>query len=736
MTDRMQTASDLWPRRSVVWRDSPVVDQRAVQSPAAVIPTSQLNRPQWPLRSVASYAEQRPVSTTLFACLARRANSVAAATVRVYRTADKEPVPDHLLRQLLRSPNPEQSEAEFLAFIQTVADVAGFCPVEKVRSEAGRVVQLWPVRPDWCRPIPRDQAPPDWEYRVPGQPPTVIAAEDMLVYRPVPTLDRGATGLSLVSVALRQIGIERAMDDFTAALFQRGAVPMIALTYDSGYDAPDESEKEELREVYKSKYGGSGNWLEPVNMTGVKDVKRIGFDLDELAYNDLRGNTAAAICQVLGVPPILIGAPIGLDASTYSNYEQARRAFYEDIIVPVWAGLDGALTRGLVPEFGDDRVDLEFDTDAVPALERRFENERLLQFRLAFTSGPVFRVNELRAEWGYPPLDGVDSAIGESLYDPAWGATGGVTVTPVRAAPPTVQRRLAIEATRYEVRTIGEVERRYLPVTETRATAGEKARKRFTRLAKKFAPKLATFWREQGERVVDELGSRARAVAIARQQAVGLTTSPHWEEIRSSATSQLVTRDIAEPTVDWGGEADALRLLIGGLHERLGEEAWSDLIALLGADDMVDWDLSNPNIQAVLEELAQRVTDIAEVTRADVQRVVGKAIEAGETVDQLADRLKGLFEETYKDRALTVARTESQVAYNSASAVGYRESGLVDYVQLLDNPGHADQYGASDGLTCAQRDGLVVRLEDVGGHVAAEHPNGSLAIAPIVAGEE
>jgi hypothetical protein len=81
-----------------------------------------------------------------------------------------------------------------------------------------------------------------------------------------------------------------------------------------------------------------------------------------------------------------------------------------------------------------------------------------------------------------------------------------------------------------------------------------------------------------------------------------------------------------------------------------------------------------------------------------------------------------------------VARTESMVAYNTASTMGYRESGVVDRIEMVDNADHPEDYGASDGLTCAQRDGMVVDLSDVDRHIEAEHPNGSLALIPILSG--
>ena len=76
------------------------------------------------------------------------------------------------------------------------------------------------------------------------------------------------------------------------------------------------------------------------------------------------------------------------------------------------------------------------------------------------------------------------------------------------------------------------------------------------------------------------------------------------------------------------------------------------------------------------------------------------------------------------------------VSYGHASTLGFRESGVVDRIQCFDNSTHDDPYpGAADGLTCAQRDGLVDTLDSAELHIESEHPNGSLVISPILVGE-
>ena len=99
---------------------------------------------------------------------------------------------------------------------------------------------------------------------------------------------------------------------------------------------------------------------------------------------------------------------------------------------------------------------------------------------------------------------------------------------------------------------------------------------------------------------------------------------------------------------------------------------------------------------------------------------------------ELADRLRGLFAETYRGRATVVARTESQTAYNLASRDAYEESGVVAAAELLDNPAHGGYGGDGDGLTCQERDGLVVELGQTERHVLGTHPNCVLAVAPVL----
>jgi hypothetical protein len=197
--------------------------------------------------------------------------------------------------------------------------------------------------------------------------------------------------------------------------------------------------------------------------------------------------------------------------------------------------------------------------------------------------------------------------------------------------------------------------------------------------------------------------------------------------------AQRSTRAIADLTaIDWPAEDEALDAIIRQLWDLMGDTATEQTNELLGLSTELQWTISNPWVREVLGEVATRVTDINDTTRDAIRVVVGDALNAGTNIPDLSKQLEDLFDITYSGRAETIARTESQVAYNTAQVRGYRESGLVNEAELLDNPEHDEDPG-SDGLTCAERNGLIVSLDDIPRHIAAEHPRGSLAVAPVLA---
>ncbi len=117
---------------------------------------------------------------------------------------------------------------------------------------------------------------------------------------------------------------------------------------------------------------------------------------------------AREIALAFGVPPMLLGIP---GDNTYSNYQEANRAFWRQTVLPLLGRLAEALGHWLAPAFTEDGhgggLRLWFDADQVEALSS--EREALWA-----------RVGAAQA------LVRAFTMIGISLYTPAHHAAGNL----------------------------------------------------------------------------------------------------------------------------------------------------------------------------------------------------------------------------------------------------------------------------------------------------------------------
>ena len=107
------------------------------------------------------------------------------------------------------------------------------------------------------------------------------------------------------------------------------------------------------------------------------------------------------IARVYGVPKVMMG---DLERTTFSNFQTARRVFWEDTIVSQLAFYQEKVQHMLMPNFGDPSLFVEFDLSQVQAL-RENEND-LASRRQQYVSSGIMTVDEVRQEMNLPALGG------------------------------------------------------------------------------------------------------------------------------------------------------------------------------------------------------------------------------------------------------------------------------------------------------------------------------------------
>jgi phage portal protein BeeE len=103
---------------------------------------------------------------------------------------------------------------------------------------------------------------------------------------------------------------------------------------------------------------------------------------------------------VYGVPKPMLG---DVERISFSNFNTARKVFWEDTIVPQLVFYQEALNRRLLPRLGDPSLFVEFDTGAVEALQES-ENDRATR-RQGYVKAGIMTINEARREMNLPPVD-------------------------------------------------------------------------------------------------------------------------------------------------------------------------------------------------------------------------------------------------------------------------------------------------------------------------------------------
>jgi len=300
-----------------------------------------------------------------YACIsfiARSASEVPFKVVSVSsRNREYSVSRRHLLVQLLENPNPDMTFSDFIATTFGYLNIAGNCYWEKERSAVGRVVALWPMQPDRVRPIPGTDGRVSGYAYTHGDKTVIIPAANVLHFKYFHPLN-AYEGLSPMQVAARRIDVDTASTDSVRAFFDNKTVPAALLIVKKKLLL---NEAERIKADWKARF--TRNYHDVAVIDQDMDFKVVGQNYRDTQLDQIDLASEARICAVFGVPPILVGLRVGLENSPWSNISEARRIFWEDILIPQLNWLSQKLTSSLAVEF-DDTLKITLDTSNVIAL--------------------------------------------------------------------------------------------------------------------------------------------------------------------------------------------------------------------------------------------------------------------------------------------------------------------------------------------------------------------------------
>lgn len=452
--------------------------------------------------------------------------------------------------------------------------------------------------------------------------------------------------------------------DYKAALFNIAALDnggaiggFIALP-----DDPGDERRRELLHALEERHQGPRRANRLGILWGGADWKQTAWNMVDLQLLEARKLSREEIFEALGVPPIL---GMVFEAAHYNVGDSAQEIFLLNTIQPLARKIADLFTHVLLPAV-EPGVTAELDLADHPVLQR-------------VERGKHDGLAKLMA-WGVPYNEAV-RALRLPFAAQEWGdrsliGAGVVTVEEVlagtQAPPEEPEAGTGEQGTGSRERGTGNGEE----------AAGADARQWHERLLRAALPGIARRFRALFVRQERELQRRLRR-ALAERAARG--DAPERDGRRPPApagaapTEAEARRTARRVLLDLAVEERRLRALVRGYFPPAVAAATRAELERQGlpretVDKLVDRLGRGRWITRVLRVKERRIAGIERVTRRRVEATLVRGLRAGETTQQLADRIHAVLGGN-RARAVTIARTEAGQAVSTGQFMGLRAAG-------------------------------------------------------------
>ena len=253
--------------------------------------------------------------------------------------------------------------------------------------------------------------------------PIPLLPEQVAHFAPIPDPLARYRGMTWLTPIIRELMADNAMTDHRLKFFENGATVNLALAYPEGMD---KKLFEAYVDLYKRGHEGVANAYKTLHLGGGATPVPVGATMEQIDFKVVQGAGETRIAAAAGVPPIVVGLSEGLDAATYSNYGQARRAFSDGTMRDLWGDCAGSLATIIdVPS----RSELWYDDAHIMFLQE--DEKDAAEIQKTQTSS----INTLIIA-GYEPDSVVDAVLSSDFSRLTHTGLFSVQLQPAGAAEP------------------------------------------------------------------------------------------------------------------------------------------------------------------------------------------------------------------------------------------------------------------------------------------------------------
>jgi SPP1 gp7 family putative phage head morphogenesis protein len=439
---------------------------------------------------------------------------------------------------------------------------------------------------------------------------------------------------------------------------------------------PTEPQREQMIAALRAKRAAKlrGDFR-PVFLTGDIDVKPATVQGPDAAMVANRLQSRHEVFTAFGVPASMADVQASYSIGSASDYFR----LIHGTCMPLAGTVAGAITE-LARRQVRQQPEAFFDFDEHPVMQA-VRAERIEAATKLFSLGVPLQAANDYLDMGLKPVPGWDQGWLPFNLQPAGdplqtGSDGGDT----GAADPVQEMRRAL---------LGKAERLKAETPKQgTGNGGQETGCVHCSPGEARNPKWIAHWRSRQETIKTYESKFNRQLMRARAEVLGNLKKADGKAQKS------VAAELNFDLEDWG---DGLVIEMNKAGRNAMDKAGRQAKAEIGQPDDA-WTMPPATAVAYLRNRENLMRDVADSVHQAVEEQLIEGISAGETMQELAERVRAQFNKISAARARTIASTETAAAYGYARQEAFKQSGVAWKQWLTSgNDNVRDTHAAAEG---------------------------------------
>jgi len=278
------------------------------------------------------------------------------------------------LHRLLERPNPSQSYATFISELIAFGKLTGNRYIYGIGPETGNNIgkyqELYVMPSQVMEIISGGMFDPVKEYRVEYNGAYSIPAEQICHIKDFnPYYDGTGShlyGQSPLKAGLRSLTTNNEAVQTGVKYLQNQTARGILMSDEGDLN---EVQAQQLKDKFKQNFQGSNNAGDVIITPKKLSWVNFGLNAADISLLEQYNASIKDLCNIYSVPSVLLNND---KSSTYNNVKEAKKALYQNCVIPELIKIRDELNRWLTPQYGD-KMYIDFDFSVIPELQEEMD---------------------------------------------------------------------------------------------------------------------------------------------------------------------------------------------------------------------------------------------------------------------------------------------------------------------------------------------------------------------------